>query len=226
MQTPDIFGKLITPIHISDGVLSWQTLALGWVISGIVIFFSVRNIKAEQVPKISVITACFFVASLFHIPVGPTSVHLILNGLVGAIVGPFCYISIFLGVVLQAFLFGHGGVTVIGVNSLNIGIPALLGYGVFTVGQRFIRWESPVKSFLLGALVGGLAIALAVLFATVMLYSSGEEFAGVIKALILFHIPVILIEAVVVGSIVSFLLKVKPEILETALQGERKDEKK
>lgn len=220
MEVANIFGSLITPIHISDGVLSWQILALGWVVTGILLFFTLRKIKAEEIPKISVITACFFIASLFHLPVGPTSVHFILNGLVGALLGPLCYLSIFIGVILQAFLFGYGGITVIGVNTLNMGIPALLLYGVFKIGKRGIRLKSSVKLWLLGALTGGLAVALAVFFVALMLYTTGTEFTNVIKALILFHIPVILIEAVVVGSIISFLSKVKPEVLKVKIQQE------
>jgi len=220
MEKVNIFGNLITPIHISDGVLSWQILTVGWVVTGILLFFTLRRIKAEEVPSLSVITAAFFVASLFHFPVGPTSVHFILNGLVGVLLGPLCYLSIFIGVVLQAFLFGHGGVTVIGVNTLNMGISALSVWGVFKLGKRFVNSKSSIKLWLLGALAGGLAVALAVLFASLMLYTTGIEFANVIKALILFHIPIIFIEAVVVASIVSFFSKVKPEVLKTKLQKE------
>ena len=217
MEIINIFGKLITPIHISDGVLSWQVLAVGWGISGVILFLTLRRIKVEEIPKLSVITAVFFVASLFHFPVGPTSVHFILNGLVGVILGSLSYPSIFIGVLLQAFLFGHGGVTVIGVNTVDMGIPALLVYGIFKVVNKFIRSKSSISFGLLGSLVGGLAVAMGVALCALMLYTTGAQFTNVIKALILFHIPIILIEAAVVGSVVSFLFKVKPEILKIKL---------
>lgn len=217
MEIINIFGKLITPIHISDGVLSWQVLAVGWGISGVILFLTLRRIKVEEIPKLSVITAVFFVASLFHFPVGPTSVHFILNGLVGVILGSLSYPSIFIGLLLQAFLFGHGGVTVIGVNTVDMGIPALLVYGIFKVVNKFIRPKSSISFGLLGSLVGGLAVAMGVALCALMLYTTGAQFTNVIKALILFHIPIILIEAAVVGSVVSFLFKVKPEILKIKL---------
>jgi len=208
-----MFGGIITPIHISDGVLSWQVLATGWGVTGIILFLTLRKIKVEEVPRLSVITAVFFVASLFHFPVGPTSVHFILNGLVGVVLGPQSFPSIFIGLLLQAFLFGHGGVTVIGVNTINIGVPALLVYGVFKAGNKFIHSKSSIKAGLLGMVAGGLAVALGVALCALMLYTTGMQFVNVIKALILFHIPVILIEAAVVGSVIGFLLKVKPEVL-------------
>lgn len=216
MMTPDFFGTLITPIHISDGVLSWPALVAGWVITAGITFLGLRRIKAEDVPHLSIITAVFFVASLIHFPVGPTSVHLILNGLVGVILGPFSYLSVFVGVILQTFLFGHGGVTVIGVNTLNMGVPALVVYGVFKLGSRYTYLRSPKRIWILGALAGGLAVLLAVCLASVMLYTSGQEFINVIKALVLFHIPVIFIESAVVASVVSFLIRVKPEILQNS----------
>ena len=208
-----MFGSAITPIHISDGVLSWQTLVAGWGITGIILFLTLRKIKVEEVPKLSVITAVFFVASLFHFPVGPASVHFILNGLVGIVLGSLSFPSIFMGILLQAFLFGHGGVTVIGVNTLNIGAPALLVYGIFKAGGNLIHLKSSIKTGLLGAVAGGVAVASGVALCALMLYTTGVQFTNVIKVLIFFHIPVILIEAAVVGSVTSFLLKVKPEVL-------------
>ena len=62
-------------------------------------------------------TAAFFVASLIHVSIGPTSVHLLLNGLLGVIVGRRAPLAVLLGLTLQAVLFGHGGFTTIGVNT-------------------------------------------------------------------------------------------------------------
>ena len=47
------------------------------------------------------------------------------------------FVSIFLGLILQAILFQHGGITTIGVNSVMMGLPALLVYRIFdpTEGQ-------------------------------------------------------------------------------------------
>jgi len=194
-------------VHISDGVLSPQVLAAGWIFTGAVVGLTLRRMNAEQIPRLSLITAAFFVASLIHIPVGPTSVHLILNGLVGVILGPLAYLSVFIGLVLQALLIGHGGITVIGVNSVTMGLPAL---GVFYLFK--FKNTSFKRAELLGALAGGLAVISTVALTSLMLLTTGREFTGVVKALLIVHIPVILIEAVVAGAVVGFLVKVKPEV--------------
>jgi cobalt/nickel transport system permease protein len=65
-------------VHISDGILSLPVLAAGWAITiallAVAIWWSKKkgNLE-EEIPKLSVMTAAFFVASLIHIPVGPTS---------------------------------------------------------------------------------------------------------------------------------------------------------
>ncbi|MFP3945926.1 MAG: energy-coupling factor ABC transporter permease [Archaeoglobaceae archaeon] len=60
---------------------------------------------------------------------------------------------------------------------------------------------------------GGFAVGLAVLFLVVSLLTTGEEFAGVAGVVGVAHLPVIAIEAAVTGSVVGFLQKVKPELI-------------
>ena len=70
--------------------------------------------------------AAFFVATLIHVKVGPTSVHLLLNGLVGVILGRRAPLAIAVGLFLQAALLGHGGFLPLGVNTCVMSLPALL----------------------------------------------------------------------------------------------------
>ncbi|MFQ5487849.1 MAG: CbiM family transporter, partial [Gammaproteobacteria bacterium] len=115
-------------MHISDGILTAPVLAAGFVGTGILAVATMRNMDMEEVPKISVITAVFFVASSIKVPLGPTSVHLILNGLVGVVLGWRAFPAILLGLILQAIIFGHGGLTVIGINALMMGGGGLVAY--------------------------------------------------------------------------------------------------
>ncbi|RJS84909.1 cobalamin biosynthesis protein CbiM, partial [Methanophagales archaeon] len=72
-----------------------------------------------------------------------------------------------------------------------------------------------------GALAGGLAVVLVAVFTAGALIASGEQFTGVAVALVVAHIPVMIIEAIVVGFIVAFLVKVKPELI-GSLGGDKK----
>ncbi len=200
-------------MHISDGVLSPAVIAFGWIASVIFIAFAFNWAKknggvAEQIPKLSVFTAAFFVASLIHVNVPPTSVHLILNGLLGVVLGALAYPAMFIGLVLQALLFQHGGITTIGINSFNVGLPALICYAVFKKGSG-IGLSKPV----IGGLCGGLAILLTTVFLAGTLYTTGEQFEAMAKLVILPHIVIMVIETIVTASVVAYLAKVKPELL-------------
>ncbi len=72
------------------------------------------------------LTAAFFIAGLIHIKIGGvTSVHLLLNGLLGVMLGRRAILAVAVGVVLQAFLIGHGDVSTIGINACVMILPAL-----------------------------------------------------------------------------------------------------
>ena len=198
-------------MHISDGVLSAPVWIGGYAVTAGMVAATMKKMKVEQMPKVAVVTSAFFVASLIHIPIGPTSIHLILNGLVGTILGPMAFVSILLGSALQALLFQHGGITTIGSNAVMMGVPAFLAYKIFSLRKVFI-FKSNEAVF--GFLAGALAIFFAVLILATLLVTTGSEFIGVAKYAALAHLPIMIIEGIITGFIASFLMKVKPEILE------------
>lgn len=204
----------ISPLHISDGVLSWPVLLFGWVVTFILLAYSLRKLDQEEIPKLSLLTACLFVSSLFHLSVGITSVHFILNGLAGVVAGVFAYPAIFIALLLQALLFGHGGITVLGVNAMNMGVPALLGYGVFKLKKK-ITWKKDVGIF--GAFAGAVAVTGGVISTSLVLLTTGSQFREVVGFLVIVHLPIIGIEGVVTGTVATFLSRVKPEILPKTL---------
>lgn len=204
-------------MHISDGILSTTAITGGWVVTIVIAILSFwwryREVDVvEEIPKFSVMTAAFFVASLIHIPLGPTSVHLIFNGLVGVILGPLAYVAMLVGLTLQAFLFQHGGVTTIGVNTMNVGIPALLCFYIFKKGVDYGLSEK-----IIGGISGGLAVFFTTILLSISLLTTGEEFLGVAGVAAAAHVPVMIIEGIVTASVVTYLAKVKPELLPVKL---------
>ena len=205
-------------MHISDGVLPLPVVAGGWIITIILLAGTLRwagkdGDIAKEIPKLSVLTSAFFVASLIHIDIPPSSAHLILNGLLGILLGPLCYVAMFIGLTLQALLFQHGGLTVIGVNTLNIGIPGLICYLTFLAGYRR-KISLPV----LGGMCCGLAVLLTVVCLVTVLVISGEQFVSVAGVLAIAHVPIMIAEAVVGGAVIGYIAKVKPELLPVSLR--------
>jgi cobalt/nickel transport system permease protein len=197
-------------MHISEGVLSGPVVISGWAATTAIAWPSLRSIEGEDLPRTAVVTAVFFVASLIHIPFGPTSMHLVLNGLVGVVLGFGAYPSILLGLALQAILFQHGGITVIGINSVMMGVPALAAYKIFQLGRLF-HFEKRETFF--GFLAGLSAAALTGVILALLLVTTGEAFLPVAKLALAAHLPVMLLEGAVTAAAAAFLARVKPEVL-------------
>lgn len=83
-------------MHLSDGVLTMPVVAATNVVAGGLIVYSLKTIIQEHIPKISLMTATFFVLSLITIPIEPSSVHPLLCGLLGIMLGWQSPIAIFI----------------------------------------------------------------------------------------------------------------------------------
>lgn len=199
-------------MHISDGVLPISVTIGGYAAGAALAAWSARRTRSEELPKVAVVTAAFFVASLIHVPFGPTSVHLLIPGLAGALLGPSAFLAIGLGLLLQSMLFQFGGLTALGANALMMGVPALL-CGVFF--QR-LKGRSRRRQSIIGGFAGALGTALAALMLALLLATGGEDFFGVAKIALAAHVPVIVIEGLVSAFTIGFLARVKPALLEPA----------
>ncbi len=201
-------------MHIADGVLPISVAVAGYALSLAGASLSLRRIGADELPKIAVVTSSFFVASLIHLPLGPTSVHLLLPGIVGALLGPAAFLAVLIGLFLQSLLFQFGGLTALGANALMMGLPAL------ACGLLFRRFRGTTRTgnVLAGVLASGGGVMLSALALALLLATAGEDFLAVAKLALAAHIPVVLIEAAVGGAIVAFLFKVKPDMLGASIR--------
>ncbi|HHM05715.1 MAG TPA: cobalt transporter CbiM [Gammaproteobacteria bacterium] len=197
-------------MHISDGVLSEPVLAVGFLGTAAAAAVSLRRMENEEIPKIAVMTSVFFIASLIRVPIGPASIHLILNGLAGVVLGPRAFAAIMLGIVLQAILFGHGGVSVIGVNSLMMGGGALAAYGVWQLRHRFGMAR---RELVFGALAGATGTVVSGTVLALALVTTGKAFIATAGYVLVAHLPIVIIEAAVTAAAATYLTRVKPEVL-------------
>jgi cobalt/nickel transport system permease protein len=275
-------------VHISDGVLADRWWIGGFAVAGVLALLAAWRIREEEIPKVALLTAAFFVASLLQVRVGPTSVHLLLNGLVGVVLGCRAGLAIPIGLALQVALLGHGGFTTIGVNSVILVLPALLAWQMFGALHRtgwlsrpwfratlvslaatiwllslvfsvvlistnplsaldaddphldlgraiavtihpltlsvivllagLAAWiENRLKNapeFSLGLLVGETAVlATTLLNCLVLLWGGREDWHTLALLVFVAHLPIAVIEGIVLGFAVGFLARVKPEIL-------------
>jgi len=205
-------------MHIAEGVLSAPVLIGGAAVSAAGVAIGLRKMDFERVPRVAVLASAFFVASLIHVPLPPSSAHLILNGLAGLILGWAAFPALLVALFLQSVFFGFGGLTALGVNTATMALPAVACYHLFSrrirrIGDRGFS-RNGARVFGLGAAAGALSIVLTGLIAAAALATRGEAFSLIAKGILLAHIPIMAIEGLVTGQAVVFLRKVRPELLE------------
>ena len=197
-------------MHISEGVLSAPVLLTGVILTAGGVSLGLKKMDYERIPEVAVLTSAFFVASLIHVPIGPSSAHLVLNGLIGLLLGWPAFSAILIGLSLQALLFQFGGITSLGVNTFNMAFPAILSFYLFRIfNRRYNRYVLVSSGFLCGV-VGILGSALLV---GLSLVTTGEAFLTVAKLVVIAHLPVMIIEGVITATAVVSLNKVRPELL-------------
>ncbi|MBW1851632.1 MAG: cobalt transporter CbiM [Deltaproteobacteria bacterium] len=198
-------------MHISEGVLSVPVLLSGAALAAAGTAIGFKKLDYERIPQVAVLSAAFFIASLVHVPIGPCNVHLILNGLMGLLLGWVAFPAILVGLLLQAILFQYGGLTSLGVNTVVMSLPAVVCFLIFRVGVRSEKaGVSIVSAFMCGfvsVLMGSLLVAVALIF-------TGESFVSVSKVIVVAHLPIMVIEGIIAVACIKFLKKVRPEILE------------
>lgn len=211
-------------MHIPDGFLPPSVCIGGYAITGGVTWFCLRQISKQpdvqaQIPKASLLTATFFIASLIHIPVLFASVHFILNGVIGVLLGYYAFPAILIGLFFQAIAFQHGGLSTLGVNACIMGIPALLAYGFYrrcrTINQGK-RWQQ-ICAFIAGA--GALEIS-AIIFTVVSIIFLPADIdtdteTKAIYTLLAGHTVLMPLEGVFTVMLLNFLKRVKPELTQS-----------
>ncbi len=197
--------------HIPDGVLSTPVLVTGAAVSVVALSFALRRLDYDKIPQTAMCAALFFVASLITVPLGPSSVHLVLNGLLGLVLGSAAVPALLVALVLQSVFFGYGGLIVLGVNLMNHALPALL-CGLLL--RRCLTGSShPQRAFWIGVGAGALGIAGTATLLGLSLSFSGPQFDLAAKTVLVTYLPLMVVEAVITGFILAFIQRVAPELL-------------
>jgi cobalt/nickel transport system permease protein len=196
---------MILAVHISDAVLRPDWLAVGWLLALLIVALGMRTLQPEELPRLAIIAALFFMASSIHIPIGVGRVHLLLTGLVGIMAGRRSGLVILVGMTLQNRLIGHGGLLTIGFNTTVMSIPAIF-IGLLFRGLAAKRQQQATYLALLGGLAGMSGVVLTVVLSYAGLYFGAQpEWQSVTWAYMIAHIPVVVVETIVTSVVVCHL---------------------
>ncbi len=153
-------------LHIPDGVIPIFWLALGYFLTILILALAVREIRganAARLPRLGIVAALMLVG--MSVEIGVIGYHVNLTVLAGILLGPWLgFIAAFIVNLILA-LFGHGGITVVGLNTLIIGSETMMGWAFFNgLRQRIdVRWAAALSVVVTLALSTTLMIAIVAL---------------------------------------------------------------
>ncbi|MCX7708298.1 MAG: cobalt transporter CbiM [Clostridia bacterium] len=135
-------------MHIPDGYLSLQTsvpaLAAMTPVWAVALNKVKKAVNLRQIPLLALCSAFSFVIMMFNIPLGASSVHAVGAVLIAIIMGPWAAcIAVSVALIIQAFLFGDGGILAIGANCFNMAFAMpFTGYAIY----KLVSGESKMLS--------------------------------------------------------------------------------
>mgnify|MGYP001610649180 FL=1 len=125
-------------MHIPDGYLGPITYGSLWAAVIPIWIYASKKVKvilkASQVPLLALSAAFSFVIMMFNVPLpGGTTGHATGATLIAILIGPWpAVIALSIALIVQALIFGDGGITAIGANCFNIAFAGVLvGYGIY-----------------------------------------------------------------------------------------------
>jgi cobalt/nickel transport system permease protein len=157
-------------IHIPDGVLPLWLWLPGWLLALVLVAIAGRLAERSdvrrKVPLLAVVSALMLVAMSSEIV--PIAYHINLTVVAGVLLGPvLSIIAAFIVEVVLAML-GHGGVTVLGLNTLMISAEMIIGWALFRMlvqllGRHNVRWATGVATVVTLAITTTLLVGLVAL---------------------------------------------------------------
>lgn len=220
-------------MHIPDGLMDPTVSAIGWieflVVLGAVLLLAGNRVKEKNLPRVAVLSAGIFVAQMLNFPVGGgTTGHLVGGALFAIIAGPtVAVIGMTVVLLIQALMFGDGGITALGLNALNMAVIApLTGWGVYTLLKTMTEKggrSSAASGFVVGAAAWAsvfvAAAACAAELAVSYAVSSGAYGIAAtvsVPAMLGMHAVIGVGEGIITAGVLAYLWSVLPDAITSA----------
>ena len=202
-------------MHLPDGIIPlWQTV-IYWILTFIPLALYLFKLSRDDgreklIVNTAIIGAATFVVSSLSIP-SPFGVpiHFFLIPLAAILLGPLTAVTVaFLCFLVQFLFLGMGGLTTLGVNTVTMGV--VLSFSTYMFYKLTLNLDEKLGIFS-GTFMG-------IIFATIaqilVLIGAGVATLEILLAtLIPFYLFVAVIEGFVNVFIISFIAKIKPEML-------------
>jgi cobalt/nickel transport system permease protein len=214
-------------MHIPDGILPVWLWVLGFVLMSLFLGVTLYRLRTmdmkKMIPLLGALSAAMLVG--MSIPILP-GYHINLSVVTGILIGPSLgFVAAFIANMILAFM-GHGGITVVGLNTLLLGSEAVLGHTLFYLFKKRLPvfWRAVLATLMTLFITTTILIGIVAMahIDPEMLHHGEDHGRGPtgpgsvsIFALLVLSIGAVgwIIEAAITGAVVRFISQVKPDLL-------------
>ena len=207
-------------MHVPDGIFPLWFLILMYIISGLMLFLSVKMINKrfddKLVPYMGVLAAVIFAAQLVNFPIPPSSGHLVGSTMLAVMLGPWAGMLIIALVLFVQALSGDGGILTYGLNFFNMGIfSCLVGWALALVLFRGMKKFTDEKKAVLIATSAAsyITVVLAAIVLGIELFTVPEYGVTAFIAITGIHAIIGIGEAILTFVILLYFVKAKPQVI-------------
>ncbi len=218
-------------MHMADALISPAVGGIMLAASTGTLAYSVNKLKdgleEKKIPLMGVMGAFVFSAQMinFTIPVTGSSGHMGGGILLAALLGPYAGFLVITSVLLiQALFFGDGGLLALGCNIFNMGFfTCFVAYPLIfkPILKKAINPRTITLGTIIAVIVGLQLGAFGVVVETLASGKTELPFMAFVALMQPIHLAIGLVEGIVVASILSFIYKYSPDIIENALNAEK-----
>lgn len=217
-------------MHMADALISPAVGGTMFAATAGIYAYSAKKIQSEldnkKIPLMGVMGAFVFATQMinFSIPGTGSSGHIGGGLLLAIILGPYAgFLTMASILLIQALFFADGGLLAYGANVFNLGFyTCFIAYPL--IYKLFTKKGNSNKRIFIGstiaAVLGLQAGAFSIVIETLLSGRSELPFSTFLLLMQPIHLAIGIVEGIVTGTVVSFILNARPEIIEKAEKGE------
>jgi cobalt/nickel transport system permease protein len=230
-------------MHIPDGYLSPQTyiplFGVFIAIAAVAVGKVKKEVSVRNVPYLGMAAAFSFIIMMFNLPIpGGTTGHAVGSAVIAILFGPWAAtVAVSVAVIIQALVFGDGGITAIGANCFNMAVfMPFVAYGIFRLFSKnaakkgrvyVVAFISGYLSLVLTAILTGIEFGIQPMIASTTdgkaLYCP-YDLSIAIPAMAIEHMLLFgIVEGIITAIIVSYFLKNEPGLIYVFRKGDKNE---
>lgn len=217
-------------MHMADALISPMIGGAMWAATAGAAAYSIKRVQNDmdekKIPLMGVAGAFVFAAQMinFAIPGTGSSGHLGGGMLLAILLGPYAgFLSMASVLLIQALFFADGGLLAFGCNVFNLGFYTCFVVYPF-INKLFNKKGVSAKTIAIGsiatAIVGLQLGSLSVVLQTLLSGKTELPFGTFLLMMQPIHLAIGIIEGLVTASVLIFVWKARPEILESNVSGQ------